>query len=100
MKMLDDKVIEKFTVKLNNKKANENFIVFVLINSQKEIPNIFFRKECIKEVFGITGEHDLLMKCKFKDIEEFNDFILEFRKIPEVINTITMISTTTIKEDL
>ncbi|MEK6917164.1 MAG: Lrp/AsnC family transcriptional regulator [Nanoarchaeota archaeon] len=99
-KLVDDGTITNFTIKLNNAKTGENFIVFILVNSEKEIPEIFFKKDNIKEVFGITGEHDLLLKCKFKDIEDFNKFILEFRKIPEISKTITMVSTTTIKEEL
>ena len=99
-KMLEDGIIEKFTLKLNNQRVGENFIVFILLNSEKDIPNTFFKDKRIKEVFGITGENDLLIKCKFKDVEDFNDFILTFRKIPGVKKTITMVATTTIKEEL
>lgn len=97
-KMSDDGTIERFTVKLDNCKAEESFIVFILLNSEKEIDNKLFSNDAIKEVFGITGEHDLMMKCKFSSLEEFNKFILEFRKQPEVKQTITMVATTTIKE--
>jgi DNA-binding Lrp family transcriptional regulator len=93
-------IIEKFTLKLNNKAFGENFIVFVLIKTNNEIKSSVFNDPHVKEVFGITGEYDLMMKLKFKDIEEFNEFLLRFRKENDVSSTITMVCTVTIKEEL
>jgi hypothetical protein len=41
-----------------------------------------------------------LLKLKFKDIEEFNQFIIKFRKEQPVETTLTMVSTTTLKEEI
>ena len=45
-------------------------------------------------------EYDLLMKLKFRDMKEFNKFIIEFRdKYSESIaKTITMVQTVCLKE--
>jgi len=91
-------IIEKFTLKLNNKAIGENFIVFVLITTSKDIDNKVFTDEHIKEAFGVTGEYDLLLKLKFRDVEEFNDFIINFRKNNNLRKTLTMVVTTNIKE--
>ncbi|MFH1053186.1 MAG: Lrp/AsnC family transcriptional regulator [Candidatus Woesearchaeota archaeon] len=100
-KLIREKVIERFTLKLNNKAVGENFIVFMLIKSEKEIPNDYLNSnKHIKEVFGITGEYDVFLKLKFKDIEEFNDFVLGFRKKFQLINTLTLVATTNIKEEI
>jgi len=99
-KLIQQKIIEQFTIKLNNKAMGENFIVFVFIATEKIIENTAFHHKNIKEVFGITGEYDLVMKCKFADIEEFNDFILNFRKKHNLKKTLTMIATVNIKEEL
>lgn len=99
-KLIRDKIIEKFTIKLNNKAIGENFIVFVFIATEELIENAAFRHKNIKEVFGITGEYDLVMKCKFADIEEFNDFILNFRKKHGLKKTLTMIATVNLKEEI
>ncbi|MBD3203699.1 winged helix-turn-helix transcriptional regulator [Candidatus Woesearchaeota archaeon] len=96
-KLVENKVIEKFTVKTNDEILKENFVVYILVNTEKEIPDSVFKNEKIKEVYGITGEYDLTMKCKFSGINEFNKFILDFRKIPQVKNTVTMIGTVKIK---
>ena len=99
-KLKKDKVIEKFTVKLNNEKVNEDFIVFVLLRSEKDIDSKIFKVNAVKEVFGVTGEYDLMMKLKFSDINEFNKFIIKFRKENELTRTLTMVSTAVIKEEI
>ncbi len=95
-------VIEKFTVKLNNKEVNEGFIVFLLIKTKPSasIDETIISSKHVKEVFGITGEYDLLLKLKFKDIEQFNSFILKFRKEQKVVTTLTSIATLTLKEEI
>src|SRR3989344_8114194 len=93
-KLIENKVIERFTIKLNNKAVGENFIVFMLVKgtATEYIDNKVLNNKHVKEVFGITGEYDLIVKLKFKDIEEFNDFVLNFRKEKkEIQSTITMI---------
>ena len=102
-KLIDNRVIEKFTIKLNNKAVGENFIVFMLVKgtATEYIDNKVLNNKHVKEVFGITGEYDLIVKLKFKDIEEFNDFVLNFRKEKkEIQSTITMIVTTNLKEEI
>jgi DNA-binding Lrp family transcriptional regulator len=98
MRMKKNKVIEKFTIKLNNSEVGENFIVFILIETEKDVEAKVFHNDHVKEVFGITGEYDLLIKLKFKDIAEFNEFIIKFRKEPGIKKTVTLVSTITIKE--
>ena len=93
-------IVEKFTIKLDNKKSEQNFIVFILVSTTKNIPNTFFDNRHIKEVFGVTGEYDLILKCKFKDIEEFNKFVLDFRNYPQISKTVTMVATLTLKEEI
>jgi DNA-binding Lrp family transcriptional regulator len=99
-KLIKEGVIEKFTLKLNNKAIGESFIVFMFIATEKIIPDIAFNNKHVKEVFGITGEYDLLLKLKFSDIEEFNTFILKFRKDYGLKKTLTQIVTANIKEEI
>ncbi|MCX6710163.1 MAG: Lrp/AsnC family transcriptional regulator [Candidatus Woesearchaeota archaeon] len=99
-KMKEEGVIEKFTVKLSNAKSGENFIAFLLVKTNKEIRNNLFQNPRIKEVFGITGEYDLLIKMKFSDIDEFNRFLISFRKTEGVEGTVSLVSTINIKEEI
>lgn len=102
-KLISKKIIEKFTIKLNNKEVGENFIVFMLVkgNTVDYINNKIIMDSHVKEVFGITGEYDLLMKFKFSDVEMFNDFILKLRKDNKnILSTSTMIVTANLKEEI
>ncbi len=101
-KLIASNVIEKFTIKLNNKAVKENFIVFMLVkgSTTEYIDNKFLNSKHVKEVFGITGEYDLLIKLKFENVEEFHEFILNFRKEKKEIQaTLTMVVTTNLKEE-
>jgi len=102
-KLVEGKTIEKFTIKLNNKAVGENFIVFMLVKggTTEYIDNKILNDKHVKEVFGITGEYDLLIKLKFENVEEFHEFVLNFRKDKkEIQSTMTMVVTTNLKEDL
>ena len=99
--LIAGKVIEKFTIKLNNKLVSENFIVFMLVkgSTSQYIDSKTIGSKCVKEVFGVTGEYDLLLKTKFRDVEDFNRFILDFRKDKkEIQSTLTMVATANLKE--
>lgn len=100
-KLREANVIEKFTIKTSNKEVGENFIVLMLVSTEGAIiPEAAFKDAHIKEVFGITGEYDLMIKMKFIDVEEFNRFILEFRKKYGLKKTVTMVATVNLKEEV
>ena len=99
-RLIKEGVVEKFTLKLNNKAIGENFIVFMLIRAVKELEAKVFRNRHVKEAFGVTGEYDLILKLKFKDVEEFNDFVIKFRKEQEIRESLTMVVTADIKEEI
>ena len=101
-KLIEGKTIEKFTIKPSNKAIGENFIAFMLIKgtTSEYINNKFLGKKNVKEVFGVTGEYDVLAKLKFRDVEEFNEFLITFRKeMRGVEATLTMVATANIKEE-
>ena len=99
-KLGENRVIEKFTIKLNNTSVEEDFIVFMYLNTKEDLPASFFHDRHIKEVFGVTGEYDLLLKLKFKDIISFNDFVIKIRKNKNIMKTITNVATVNLKEEL
>lgn len=102
-KLIESKAIEKFTIKPNNKILGENFIVFMLVKgtTTEYIDKKFIGNSHVREVFGVTGEYDLLIKLKFRNVEDFNEFIINFRKNrKDIQSTLTMVATTDLKEEL
>ena len=95
-------IIEKFTLKLSNKAIGENFIVFMLVKTKPAtiLGHNIVSNKYVKEILGVTGEYDVIMKLKFKDVEEFNNFVLSFRKEQKIESTLTMIATANVKEEL
>ncbi|HIH42128.1 TPA: Lrp/AsnC family transcriptional regulator [Candidatus Woesearchaeota archaeon] len=98
-KLIKNNIIEKFTLQLNDKAVGENFIVFMFINTSKDLSSSFFADLRLKEAFGVTGEYDLLLKYKFKDISEFNDYVINLRKNKDIIKTLTTVCTIKLKEE-
>lgn len=101
LKLKERGVVEKFTLKLNNKAVGEGFIVFMLVKTKPSamLDRIVNNKH-VKEFFGVTGEYDLLLKLKFRDVEEFNDFVIKFRKEQSIQTTLTMVVTADVKEEI
>ena len=54
-KLIESRVIEKFTIKLNNKEVGEDFIVFILVKggTSEYIDNKILNNKHVKEIFGI-----------------------------------------------
>ena len=99
-KLRKEGVIENFTVKLSNSAVGENFIVFMSVSTRTDLLPSFFQNKHVKEVFGITGEYDLLLKLKFKDVDEFNTFVIGLRKNKAIEKTLTSVATITLKEEI
>ncbi len=103
VQLVKNKIIRGFTIKVESKEAEENFVVFMLVKGgpQHYLDQKILHDDHVKEVFGVTGEYDLLLKLRFKDVDEFNHFILTFRKDQKGIEqTLTMVGTIMLKEEL
>ncbi len=102
-KLVENDVIEKFTVKLNDDKMEEGFASFMLISGSPEryLDEKILKNQHVKGIYGITGEYDLLIKMKFKDMSAFNEFLLNFREnySKHISKTLTMVQTVKLKEE-
>ena len=101
-RMTESGVIKQFTIKLDDEVIGENLTVFILISGApgKYLDENLFKAPPVKEVHGITGEYDIIMKCKFKDLAEFHKFLISFRDKygKSISKTITMVETAKLKE--
>jgi len=73
-KLIDEKVIEKFTVKLNPDKIGKPITAFVGVDVGGEIgpvagSELLNRKE-ISELYTITGDFDIIMKVSCDSVKE------------------------------
>lgn len=102
-KLLENEIIKKFTVYLDDDKVGEGFTVFMLISGSPEryLDDKFLKNDHVKGIYGITGEYDLLLKMKFKDMNAFNEFLLNFREnySKHISKTLTMVQTVKLKDE-
>ena len=101
MRLEKDGIILGYTAQISPKSVGEGFVVFMFIKGKlgKYLDEHFLSRKNVKEAFGITGEYDLLVKLKFADVEEFNQFIIGFRAAQKGITaTHTFVATATLKE--
>ena len=95
-KLIDDGVIEKFTLKLNKEYLGEAVTVLVFISTDSVLKGFDYPN--IKEVHRISGEYDYLLKMSFSDLDSFNRFFTEFRKGKVIKRSESIVVTSTIKD--
>jgi len=100
-RMEKTKIIESYSVKLNEKIMERDFTVYMLVNGStgNYLENEFLQKKEVVEVSGITGEYDLLIKMQFSNITNYNTFLTDFRNkySSDIKQTVTMVRTERIK---
>ncbi|WP_456367480.1 Lrp/AsnC family transcriptional regulator [Thermococcus sp.] len=107
-RLLDEGIIEKFTVKPNYKKLNLGTTAFILARydpdagvNQKEVAERIASLEGVYEVHIISGEWDMLIKVRAPSAEEIGKIVVDrLREIRGVGQTVTMVSFVTVKEEL
>ncbi len=95
-------VIARYAAILDGEKIGCDLVCFVFISGK---PKFHLGAETIGdphvvEAWGVTGEYDVLLKCRFADQKEFSGFLVELRKRYEatINKTETVIATAKIKE--
>ncbi len=101
-RMEKDGIIISYRAVLNEAAIGAPLTAFILISGRPSfnIEEAVLRDPRVMEVWGITGEYDILVKGRFRDTEEFSRFVLSLREsYKEHINrTETFVSTIKIKE--
>ncbi len=97
-RLIRDGVIEEFTLKLNHSLLGKGFTVFMFVTG--EISRSIKNSENVIELFSVTGEYEYMMKLRFRDVQEFNDFVVNFkRENSSIRKLLTTVATETVKEE-
>ena len=96
-------VIEGYTVKLNNKKIGKPIAAYIMITvdykllqqlkiSQYDLARKLRANPAAEDATMVTGAVDIIIKVRFKDIDELNQFVtIELRNIKGVEKTQTAV---------
>jgi len=87
-KMLEDGTIRGFTIET---KAEVEGIVLVKTGPDQTRDAAFKIKEISDRVFEVSGGYDIAASIQAYSIEELNKKVDEIRKLPEVLDTNTLI---------
>lgn len=107
-KLVDEGIIEKFTVKPNYKKLDLGTTAFILARydpdsglTQREVAERVAALEGVYEVHIVAGEWDLLIKVRAPNAEEIGKIVMDrLREIKGIDQTVTMVSFVTVKEEV
>lgn len=81
MKMLEEGIIERFTVQLNSKKVGLNTSVFLQVkavpNKLDDVANALEEYSQIESIYAMTGKNELYADAFVEDIESLEKFIFE-----------------------
>ena len=97
--LVDNKVIEKFTVQMGESNTT-SAIVLISVDSATDTSKVSIKLtklEAVKTVYEITGQYDISVIIRAANISEINGCIDELRKIQGVIDTNTVIILRTIR---
>ncbi len=97
------KVIKQYTAILDPVLLNRPTLALIFVTiryrvpgqsdllSQKEFCQDIAQHPFVQEVFVLSGEYDVFLKVRTKDVEEMNRFIVDYlRELPAVERTLTM----------
>jgi DNA-binding Lrp family transcriptional regulator len=106
-------VVKGYTVVLSPEQLNRETLAFILVTIRYRVPGrktVLSQREFCQEIAGhplvqsvhvLSGEYDVLLKVRTKNIEEMNHFIVDFlRELPAVDRTLTMFAMDTYLDSL
>lgn len=108
-RLVDEGIIEKFTVKPNYKKLDlGGTTAFILARydpdsglTQREVAERIAALDGVYEVHIISGEWDMIIKVRAPNAEEVGKIVVDkLREIKGIEQTVTMVSFVTVKEEL
>ena len=102
-KLEENKIIKGYSVRLDHELLGYDITALIEIKTRKgtmlEIENENAKQDNVIAVYDITGDADIVVIAKFKNINSLSSFVKKLLEITNVENTVTHIVLNTIKED-
>jgi Lrp/AsnC family transcriptional regulator for asnA, asnC and gidA len=87
-RMMDEGIIKKYTVVVDEEALGRKVHGFVLINvnpgSLEDVAKQLVQNERVSAVHEIHGPNDLIVKVEAGDLDEMRDLVLKVREIPNL----------------
>lgn len=90
-KMMDEGVIERYTVQVDEEVLGRKVSGFVLLNVKpgflREVAKELVKNERVSAVYETHGPNDLIVMVQASKLEELRDLMLEVREVPNVLSS-------------
>jgi len=87
-KMIDERIIKSYTIKVDETVLGKNVHGFVLLNvklgSLEDVAKRLVENEKVSAIYEIHGANDLIAKVEVGDLNEMRDLMLKIRGIPNI----------------
>lgn len=97
-------VIRRFTAELDPRVLGLDITALILVSVDgayiSEVEKILSTYDQVVAVYDITGEFDVALIAKFRNMDELNNFIKTILKIPHIRRTVTSVVFNVVKEKL
>lgn len=97
-------IIKRFTAELDTRVLGLDITALILVSVEgayiTDVEKILSSYEHVVAVYDITGDFDVAIIAKFRNIEDLNNFIKSILKIPHIKKTVTSIAFNVVKEKL
>lgn len=88
-KMMDEGVIKRYTVEVDEEALGKRVSGFVLLNVKpgylEEVVDRLVENERVSAVYEIYGPNDLMVKVQAGELDEMRNLMLELREVPDVV---------------
>ncbi len=94
----EKKIIERYTVSIDKSKLGRRMIAHVLIKATPKSNHIALLDKILEHALieggsAVTGEYDLVLRVRVRDMEELDKFVLKYlRTFDEIAQSETMIA--------
>lgn len=105
-KLEQNNTIEKYTIKVNRQKLGQNLLAFIFVSIDhteniQHFRDTITKQSCVLECHHVAGNHDYLLKVVLEDTSFLENFLSKtLKNIKGVVSSNTIISLTTLKEEL
>ncbi len=105
-KLEQNGIIRQYTVKIDRYQTGQRLLAFIFVNIDTTVHIDNFRSQivqhpCVLECHHIAGAYDYLLKVALEDTQAVENFLCSvLKKIDGVSTSNTIISLTTLKEEL
>jgi len=103
-RMIKNGIIKGFVPVVDSAKVGFPITAIIMLSVQgdklKEIEMDLKEMNNVTAVYDITGDYDLMIIAKFRDMDGLNVFVKDLLSRPEVKKSVTHIAFSVVKEDL